>query len=480
MVFNGKYKAVVSNMNSNYNKPDSTIINELKKIVGSRYVLSDECDIQGYSSDETPFQKPYYPEVVIKPGDTNTISRVLKLANNNKIPVVPRGSGTGLSGGAIPVYGGIVLSLERMNRILEIDENNMTAEVECGVKLTDLCTEVEKRGLYYPLHPGEISATLGGNVATNAGGMNAVKYGVTRQHVIGIEAVLASGKIIKCGGKFVKVATGYDLTQLLIGSEGTLGVITKIILKLSAKLPAREILYAPFNDLQSAIDAVPEILKLKKYPTGLEFIEKDIIDIVEKYTGKKIPYHEYAAFLMIIMEGETQEEVLAYFASVEEILLKHGAVAALVPNSEGAKRRLFDFREKFYPAIKNYAPMELIDIVVPRSMIARFVDRVKEISGKYGIPVIAYGHAGDGNVHLHPIMKGISESEWHTKLPLLLKEIYLVGVSLGGAISGEHGIGLVKKDYLPLQFDRSQIDLLRRVKKAFDPNRILNPGKIFD
>jgi len=325
-----------------------------------------------------------------------------------------------------------------------------------------------------------MAATIGGNLATNAGGMKAVKYGVTRHHILGLEAVLPNGEIVNTGGEFVKCSTGYDLTQLIIGSEGTLAVVTKVILKLTTRPARREVLFVPFMNLQDAIDAVPGILRLKMVPVGLEFMEKGIIEIVEKYTGKELPYHDYEAFLMIIMEGESEDEIYGYFSQVDEICKQHGAIAAMIPGSERAKRRLLDAREKFYLAIKKSAPMDIADVVVPRTAIAGFVRRVKEISEEHQVPVIAYGHAGDGNVHLHPVCVNMSREEWDRRRSHLMREIYRAGVSWGGAISGEHGIGFDKKAYLPIQVDEALLGIMKGIKKAFDPNNILNPGKIFD
>jgi glycolate oxidase len=465
---------------SEYGRVTRQTIKELTAIVGRNNISTDKSEMEGYSYDEMPLATRYFPEVVVKPGDAQVVSKLLAFANKKRIPVTPRGAGTGLSGGSIPIYGGILLSLERMNRILEIDRENSVAVVEPGVTLSELCSEVEQQGLYYPLYPGEMTATIGGNVATNAGGMNAVKYGVTRHNILGLEAVLPGGATIKTGGEFVKSSTGYDLTQLIAGSEGTLAVITRVILKLTTKPKTRQVLFAPFPDLQNAIDAVPEILSLKMTPIGIEFMERSIIEIVEKYLDREIPYHQYDAFLMIIMDGDSEDEIYDYFSTVAGICKKHGVIDALVPGSERAKRRLLDAREKFYHAIKRYAPMEIVDVVVPRSKIAIFVRKVKEISEEHGIPVVVYGHAGDGNVHLHPLCVDMDREEWDKKLPQLLSDIYRTGVSFGGAISGEHGIGLDKKAYLPIQMDETLLQIMRNIKKAFDPNNILNPGKIFD
>jgi len=467
-------------MNSRYGRITHRTVYELKAIAGEKSVITDREELEGYSCDETPLAKPHIPKVVVKPSDSSTIAKLLEFANRKRIPVTPMGARTGLSGGCIPVYGGFVLSLERMNRILEIDEENFVAVVEPGVILSDLCNQVEQKGLYYPLYPGEMTATIGGNIATNAGGMNAIKYGVTRHNVLGLEAVLPGGEVVKTGGKFVKCSSGYDLTQLIIGSEGTLAIVTKATLKLTTKPKKKEVLFAPFTNMQDAIDAVPEIMRLEVTPTGIEFMERDIIEIIEKYMDREIPYHEHAAFLMITTEGESEEEICELLAQVEKICKRHGSSEASVPNSTRASRRLLEARENFFHALKAYAPMEILDVVVPRSQIAEFVRRVKEISEEYWVPVIMYGHAGDGNVHLHPICRNVSREDWNRRLPLLLSDLFSAGTSLGGAVSGEHGIGLSKKSYFNSQTDDVILGIMKNIKRSFDPNNILNPGKIFD
>ena len=462
---------------SRYGKVTDNLIVVLTEIVGNKNVLTGD-ERENYSRDEAPKSKPVLPEVVIKPEDTASVARILKLANERNIPVTPRGGGTGLSGGAVPVYGGIVLSLERMNKVLEIDKDNFVATVEAGVLLSDFYQAVEEHGLYYPLYPGEASATIGGNVATNAGGMRAVKYGVTRHFVLGLEAVLPSGETIQTGGKFVKYSTGYDLTQLLIGSEGTLALITKIMLRLIPRPGKREILFIPFHSLHDAIESVPDILKENILPVGIEFMERDIINMVEQYTGKEIPLHQYEAFLMIIVEADNEEEIYRIANGVGEICLNHGAVDVFIPGSQRAKRNLLEAREKFYSIIGHFGMLDITDVVVPRSRIAEFVERTKEIASVLGIPLLAYGHAGDGNVHLQPMSQGTDKPE--EKIKELLERIYEIGVSLGGTISGEHGLGFTKKGYLHMVADKSKMDLMKRIKRAFDPNNILNPGKVLD
>jgi len=467
-------------MDGNYSPVTEETIKDLAALIGEANVSIKEHELAGFAIDEMPLARSYPPRVIVRPPDSGAVSRVLAYASAKRIPVTPRGAGTGLSGGAIPIHGGILLSLEKMRRIIQIDERNFVAVVEPGVTLNELHQAAEACGLYYPLYPGEMTATIGGNVMTNAGGMNAVKYGVTRQYVLGVEAVIPGGEIIHSGGAYVKNTTGYDLTQLLIGSEGTLAVVTRITLKLTVKLAKREVLFVPFLDLQNAIDAVPDILRLKQTPVGIEVMDQDIVKIVEKFTEKELPYHQYQAFLMIIMEGDTEEEIYDYFARVETICRQHGAVEATVPGSERAKRRLFDAREKFYLAVKRFAPMEMIDTVVPRSEIARFAVQVKELSRKWGVPVFFYGHAGDGNVHLHPVQVDMSRAEFDGKLHPLMADIYRAAVALGGTISGEHGIGIDKKPFFGIGVEEPAIDIMRGIKRAFDPGNILNPGKIFD
>jgi len=350
------------------------------------------------------------------------------------------------------------------------------ATVEPGVTLAELYPAVEQQGLYYPLYPGEINSTIGGNVATNAGGMRAVKYGVTRHFVLGLEAVLPDGEIIRTGGKFVKCSTGYELTHLIAGSEGTLAVVTKIMLRLIPPPGKKEVLLVPFNRLEDAIQSVPDILKQGNLPVGLEFMEQDIIKMVERYTGKEIPLHDYNAFLMIIVEADSDEEIHRLAANIERICSNHGAIDIFMPATERAKRNLLELREKFYPAISHFGMPEIVDAVVPRSRIAEFIDKVKILAQAAGIPLVNYGHAGDGNVHLHPMRDGTKETD--AKIKELLTQIFTVAVSLGGTISGEHGLGIVKKEYLPIAADKSKMELMKRIKQVFDPNTIMNPGKV--
>lgn len=458
--------------------PMNDVIERLRTIVGEENVLVGDDINEEYACDEALTVKPRLPELVVKPGSAEEVAKILRLANEKRISVTPRGGGTGLCGGCVAVTGGILLSLEQMNRVLEIDEENYVAVVEAGVVLADLYKAVEARGLYYPIYPGEVSSTVGGNVATNAGGMRAVKYGVTRHFVLGLEAVLPTGEIIETGGKYVKVSTGYDLTQLLVGSEGTLAVVTKVILKLLPHPKATTTLFVPFKDLNDGIIAVPIILKSGVIPVTIEFLEKLGLNAMEDYTGRKVPISERVraeaeAFLIIVLEGKSSEEALRDADFISDICMKHGAIDVFVPPTERAGRELLDLREKAYYAAKDAGATDIVDIVVPRGEIPKFVEQIHEISAKYATIIAGAGHAGDGNVHL-----AILEQD-ADKLSMILKEIYRVGKTLGGTISAEHGIGSERRKYLLEMEDKVKIELMRRIKKAFDPNNILNPEKIF-
>jgi len=454
------------------------VMEKLRAIVGEENVFVGDDIKEEYACDEALTVKPCLPEVVVEPGNAEEVANVLRLANEKKVPVTPRGGGTGLCGGCVAVSGGILLSLERMNRILEIDEENYVAVVEAGVVLANLYKAVEARGFYYPIYPGEESATVGGNVATNAGGMKAVKYGVTRHYVLGLEAVLPNGEIIQTGGKYVKVSTGYDLTQLLVGSEGTLAVVTKVILKLLPLPKATATLFVPFKNLKAGIRVVPTILKSWVAPATIEFLEKLGLNAMENYTGKKVPISERVrdeaeAFLIIIIEGKSSEEALKDSEFVSDICIKHGAIDVFVPPTEKAGRELVELREKAFYAAREAGATDLVDVVVPRCEIPNFVEQMHEISAKYATIITGAGHAGDGNVHLAVLEQDAD------KLSTILKEIYRVGKNLGGTISAEHGIGSEKRRFLLEMEDEVKIELMRRIKKAFDPNNILNPRKIF-
>lgn len=468
-----------NNMSPNYQKVTQEIISQLAKIVGEENIFVAEDDWQGYDHDETPeIKNP--PEIVVKPGQAIEISQILQLANQKKIPVTPRGAGTGLTGGAIPVFGGILLSLERMNKILEIDLDNLMATVEPAVIVGNLRSEAEKYGLLYPVDPASLdSCSIGGNVGECAGGASAVKYGVTKNYIVGLEIVLPTGEILSLGGKLVKNVTGYDLIGLIVGSEGTLAVITKIILRLLPLPKVKLDLLVPYANLEEAVKTVSDIIRQKTVPTTIEFMDKEIIRICEKYLQRQLPFDEAEAHLLIEIDGQRKEEVEWLAEAIGEICQADGAKDILVATNKPEQDKLWEARRSIREAIKSIGVTIDEDIVVPRSKVPLFVKKAKELVGKYSLMIINCGHAGDGNIHVNVMKDDLSEEEWQKVKPLIVKELFQIALSLGGMISGEHGIGITKKDYLEMALGKEQVELMRRVKLAFDPNNILNPGKIF-
>ncbi|MBI2958174.1 MAG: FAD-binding protein [Chloroflexi bacterium] len=466
-----------------YRRVTDSFLNALESIAGKSHVLTARDDMAAYSGDEAcraagPLRSE--PEVVVRPADASEVARVLALASDALVPVTPRGGGTGLSGGAVPARGGVVLSLDRMARIKEVDERNFVAVVEPGVLLKDLQQAVEARGLCYPLYPGEKTAHVGGNVATNAGGMRAMKYGATKAWVLGLELALPTGDLIRTGGKLVKCSTGYNITGLVAGSEGTLAVVTEATLRLTTPPLYEEAFLVPFSTLEQAIGAVPDLIKERVPLAGLEFLEKDALRLMEAHLGREMPMRQHEAFLLGIIEGGSQDDVLAAANRASEVCATHGSSDIYVAGSAKARRELLEARASLFHAVKRSGLIEIADVVVPPSRIAEFIGKVKEISRRHGLPVLAYGHAGDGNVHLHPMGQGMDEGEWEQRLPGVMEEMYRAGASLGGTVSGEHGLGSEKKKYLRLAVPPEQIELMKRIKTAFDPKGILNPGKVFD
>jgi glycolate oxidase len=469
-----------------YNKVNDVIVKKLAVIAGEKNLITDREKMLDYSHDEFSLEDiRNFPEVVVKPGDTRQVSEIMKLCAGENIPLTPRGAGTGLCGGCVPRFGGIVMSFERMNRIIEIDEENLLATAEAGASLRDFYEAVEKKGLFFPPHPGDESATIAGMIATNAGGARAVKYGVIRNFVRGIEVVMPDGEIVEAGGKFLKNSSGYSLLHLLVGSEGTLGIITRAIIALQAPPAAMYTLVVPYHELGDAIRTVPRIIRGKILPMAVEFIEKKPIEVSEDFLDRKWPCKEGAAHLMIIIDGASEDEVMKTAEAIGEICLENNAIDVFIADSKAKQQNVLDIRSHIYETIKNHM-LEILDVSVSRARIADFVTAVHEIEKTSGIWLPVYGHAADGNVHVH-LMKSTWEGGvwteipgWREKYRRVRDEIHALGKEYGGMVSGEHGIGLVKKEYLETFVGGRQVELMKGIKKVFDPGNVLNPGKVFD
>jgi glycolate oxidase len=459
---------------------------ELQSIVGGRDIIFHDVErMQEYSHDEVA--DPGYahmPEVVVKPHFAQEISQVMKLANRYHIPVTPRGGGTGLSCGAVPVYGGILLSLERMNRILEIDKENMVVVVEPGVVTREISIAVQEHGLFYAGYPMSFeSCFIGGNVAENAGGGRAIKYGVTGHYVLGLEAVLPTGEIVEMGGKRLKDVTGYDLIHLMVGSEGTLGIFSKIILRLLPLPTATAVLLIPFENAAGAIAAFPKVIAQVGFlPSSIEFMDRLSVETVYKFLGETPPRSDIGAMLVVEVDGTSKENVDGDCQKIGEQFLESGALDVYIGDTPTIERKMWNPRLKLAEAFKAICPVQsLEDIVVPAARIPDLIRELERLSQKYDVLIPCYGHAGDGNLHATPVKKPETPlAIWKEKLPSLLTELYQATFRLGGTISGEHGIGSKRASYLPLVMNSDLISLQERIKQAFDPLNILNPGKIFD
>jgi len=457
----------------------AALIAALENALGKDCVHVDEDTLTTCASDETE-DLVFPPGVVVTPRDAEGISAVMRLAHEHRVPVTPRGGGTGLSGGALPVHGGIVLSTRALNRILEIDTTNLMAVVEPGVITQVFQEAVEAEGLFYPPDPASRgSCFLGGNLAECSGGPRAVKYGVTKDFVTGVEAVLPNGSFIRHGGKLLKNVTGYNLTQLLIGSEGTLGIITKIYFRLLPLPRHRLLLLIPYDGLEACARTVPAIMHAGIVPSALEFMERDAIEIAERHLGKPFPNAGAAAQLLIEIDGNDEAAIQRDAERITEIAMAEGATDVLAADTPTRMGELWALRRSLGIAVKSESVYKEEDTVVPRANLVALLLGVKEIAARHGIRTVCYGHAGDGNLHVNILKMHMGEEKWTNQLPAMIREIFELTVSLGGLISGEHGIGYVQKNYLPIALSPAELGVMRAIKKALDPEGILNPGKIF-
>jgi len=462
-----------------YKKVTMQDIAFLEKVCSPERIYCGDTINEDYTHDEMVEYGTFMPDVVVEVVNGMQIAEIMKYAYENYIPVTPRGSGTGLCGGAVALYGGILISLAKMNAIMEIDEENLTVTTEPGVLLMELTKAVMEKELMYPPDPGEKSATIGGNVMTNAGGMRAVKYGVTRDYVQGMEVVLANGDIVELGGKVSKNSSGYSLKDVLIGSEGTLGIVTKLILKL-IPLPKKVIsLLVPFHSLEACIETVPIIIKSRIVPTAIEFLQKEVLEDAEKYLGKTFPDKSANAYLLLSFDGNSVQEIETTYDSAAKICLESGAIDVFISDTDERQESIWNARGAFLEAIKSSTPeMDECDVVVPRNKIAMFVRFITSLQEKYDIRIRSFGHAGDGNLHVYVCRDNLSDTMWHEKVKVIMKKMYDKAIELDGQVSGEHGIGHAKRLFLKESAGIKNMELMMAIKRSFDPKNILNPGKI--
>jgi len=467
-----------------YNKLTSGIIEELKGIVGKGNVIVDGEKLDAYSHDETDSHEyGHRPEAVVLPASTEEAAAVVKLANRELFPVTPRGAGSGLSGGAIPEYGGIVLSLEKMNRLVEVDRENMLAVVEAGMVTNDFAKAVEERGLFFAGYPMSLqTCVIGGNIAENAGGGKAVKYGVTGRYVLGITLVTPLGEIVELGGKLAKDVTGYDLKSLVIGSEGTLGVVTQAIIRLIGYPAAKSDLLALFRSPKDAIDLVPDILCRGVTPTSIEFMDRLSVQTSCKYLNESLPYEDCGAMLLIELDGSDPGQVESDLVETGKLCESRGALEVYVAEDRNNIERIWSVRRNIAEAFKVSSPIQSIeDIVVPISRITPIIPELERLGKKYGMQIPCYGHAGDGNLHATLVKDPeMSMEDWKKNEKACQRELYSITKEAGGKISGEHGIGIKRREFFKELVSPGELDLMRQLKRAWDPNNIMNPGKIFN
>jgi glycolate oxidase len=463
-----------------YNKITEDILKSIVSIVGEEAVITQHTDLEKYSHDETE-DLSYYPEVAVKPRTPAEISELLKICNQHLIPVTPRGAGTGLAGGALPLNGGLLISMERFNQILNIDEHNLQATVEPGVITEEFMNAVAEKGLFYPVDPASKgSCFIGGNVAHGSGGPRVVKYGTIREYILNLEVVLPSGDIIWTGSNTLKYASGYNLTQLMIGAEGTLGIVTKIVTKLIPHPTEDVLMLASFVSNEDACAAVSAIFRAGVIPSAVEFMERKCFEWVKEYSGVAFDLKENdGAFLLIEVDGTDKQVILSECEKINGVLENFNCHDVLFADSAAHKASLWKIRRTIGESVKLHATYKKEDMVVPRAELPALVKGIKEIGARYGFDSVCFGHAGDGNLHLNIVKGKMSDADWDNKLNDGIHEIFELTVSLGGTISGEHGIGLVQKEFMPIKYTNVHYELWRGIKQVFDKNNILNPGKIF-
>jgi glycolate oxidase len=463
-----------------FQKITSEILDQVRSIVGADAIITSHEELERYSHDETE-DLHYYPEVVAKPKTVEEVAALMKLCNSKMIPVTPRGAGTGLSGGALPLMGGLLLVMERFNRVLQIDEQNLQATVEPGVITEEFMNAVAEKGLLYPVDPASKgSCFIGGNVSHGSGGPRVVKYGTIREYILNLQVVLPSGEVIWTGANTLKYASGYNLTQLMIGSEGTLGIITKIVVKLIPRPTVDALLLASFSSNEAACGAVSAIFRAGVIPSALEFMERRGVEWVIAHDGLVFDLKDgVGAFLLIEVDGTDQEVIFNDCEKINGVLEDFGCNEVLFADSTAQKEELWRMRRTMAVSVKSNSVYKEEDTVVPRAALPELIKGIKETGAKFGFESVCYGHAGDGNLHVNIIKGQMSDEDWHDRLKDGIREIFELTVSLGGTLSGEHGIGLVQKDFMSIKYSEIHFELWRGIKKVFDKNGILNPGKIF-
>ena len=461
-----------------YNNVTAADIAKLQAIVGESEVFTGDAINPDYAHDELGGISRM-PEALVRVRCTEEVSAIMRLAYERNIPVTVRGSGTGLVGAAVPIHGGILLETTKMNKILALDENNLTVTVQPGVLLMELAAFAESHDFLYPPDPGEKSATIGGNISTNAGGMRAVKYGVTRDYVRALTVVLPNGEIQTFGAAVAKNSSGYSLKDLIIGSEGTLAIICEAVLKL-VPLPKVSIsLLVPFPDMKSAIEAVPHIIRSKVTPTAIEYMSRDTILFSESYLGKKFPDSKNDAYILLTFDGNTDAQVEQDMSTVAELCLQIGALDAYIVDTDERKKSVWSARGAFLEAIKaSTTEMDECDVVVPGNKVDTFIKYTHELAAEFHVRIPSFGHAGDGNLHVYICRDALNEEDWENTKAAIFQRMYSKSVELGGLVSGEHGIGYAKKEYLKQQYGETPIGLMQGIKQVFDPRNILNPGKV--